>query len=175
MLKKKLKKGKKDKEQQPGVDHDFSQPINDAYFNQERRIPQNVPGEENINERLNINENQNNEIQEGNLNTEEERKMKELEEQRKQEYLKKLQSRLGENQRLITANNAQLDDLLLLAKDGKLSIIESNSKKLQVSDIVFIRGHTERIQLFDYEYNTSRWHPFNFAVYYGHLEVCKFF
>ena len=55
-----------------------------------------------------------------------------------------------------------------------MKLIQSIFKKGS-NEIIFVKGLNERIQLFNNDYTTSRWNPFNFAVYYGHLEVVQFY
>jgi hypothetical protein len=89
--------------------------------------------------------------------------------------LKKVGIKLADNQKLITANNAQLDDILELAKSGKLKLIQAIFDKSDLKEIVYVRGISEYLRMFDHDYSTSRWNPINFAIYFGHLEVVQYF
>ena len=75
----------------------------------------------------------------------------------------------------MTAGNATFEDLVAVCKNGGLDILKSFfADKDNTGNLLSLTDTSERLPLFNDEVSTAKWNPFNFAVYYGHLEIVQY-
>ena len=82
----------------------------------------------------------------------------------------------GVKGKVVTAENASVDDLIVICINGGIDILKAFFKGWEnAGNILSLNNYNSRVTLFNKDCSTRRWNPFQYAVFYGHLEIITYF